>query len=473
MTPLWTLDAVAQATGGMAHGVASISGVTFDSREVRPGDLFVALEGATTDGHAFLGTAFANGAAAALVRHGTALDAPHVAAPDTMAALNALGLAARERASAARICGVTGSAGKTSTKEALRQCLERYRPGLTLASVKSYNNHTGVPLSLARMPADVRFGVFEMGMNHAGELTALSRLVRPHVAIVTTISSAHVAFFPDGEAGIARAKAEIFSGLEPGGTAILNAEAPHFDILLAAARAVGAEIVTFGLEQGDVHVQRIARHPTCTTLTADVRGELLTCKIGLPGDHWVSNGLAVLAAVQALGGDLGLAGLALAEMEGLEGRGKRSVVALPAGGDLLVLDESYNANPASMAAALAVLGGFECAGRGRRIAVLGPMRELGDKSTALHAALAEPIEAAGVDIVLLVGDEMSPLVSALPARVQTVRVEDAAAALDWLRDHVRADDIALVKASNSVGLSRVVKGLKALGRAGEKENALC
>lgn len=473
MTPLWTLDAVARATAGRAHGEVAITGVTFDSREVRPGDLFIALAGSATDGHAYLDTAFAKGAAAALVREGTTLHQPHVVVPDTMTALDALGRAARARATPARICGVTGSAGKTSTKEALRQCLERYRPGLTHASVKSYNNHTGVPLSLARMPADVRFGVFEMGMNHAGELRALSRLVRPHVAIVTTISSAHIEFFPDGEAGIARAKAEIFEGLEPGGVAILNMQAPHFDTLLAAARAVGAEVVTFGLERGDVHVQRIARHPTCTTLTANVRGDLLTCKIGLPGDHWVSNGLAVLAAVQAVGGDLGLAGLALAEMEGLEGRGKRSVVALASGGDVLVLDESYNANPASMAAALAVLGGFACAGRGRRIAVLGPMRELGDKSAALHAALAEPVEAAGVDIVLLVGDEMDPLAAALPARVQAVPVKDAAAALDWLSDHIRADDIVLVKASNSVGLSRVVRGLKTLGQAGAGESVQC
>lgn len=467
MTPLWTLEAVAQATGGMAFGSAAITGVSFDSREVRAGDLFIALEGSTSDGHAYLETAFANGAAAALVRTGTALAQPHVAVPDTMAGLNALGVAARARlAGLARICGVTGSAGKTSTKEALRLCLERYRPGLVHASVKSYNNHTGVPLSLARMPSDVRFGVFEMGMNHTGELRALGQLVRPHVAIITTISSAHVEYFPDGEPGIARAKAEILGSLEPGGIAILNADAPHFDILHAAARDAGVHVVTFGLAQGDVKVQRLARHPTCTTLTTDVRGDILTCKIGLPGDHWVSNGLAVLAAVQAMGGDLGLAGLALAEMEGLEGRGKRSVVALPGGGDVLVLDESYNANPASMAAALAVLGGFECAGRGRRIAVLGPMRELGDKSAGLHAALAEPVEAASVDIVLLVGADMSPLADALPARIQSVAVADGTEALDWLRDGVRADDIVLVKASNSVGLSRVVRGLKAMGQDG-------
>ncbi|MGK2284892.1 UDP-N-acetylmuramoyl-tripeptide--D-alanyl-D-alanine ligase [Pedomonas sp. V897] len=466
MTALWTSAELASATGGTASGDFAVGGVTFDSREVMPGDLFIALKGEKMDGHSFLAQAYAAGAAGALVSDPARLpsaDAPHVAVRDTFAALNDLARASRRRMGG-KVIGVTGSAGKTGVKEALRLALDRSAPGRTHASVKSYNNHTGVPLSLARMPQDSLYGVFEMGMNHPGELTELARLVRPHVAIVTTIASAHRAFFASEEA-IADAKAEIFTGLEPGGTAVLNRDNPHYARLRAAAEASGAaRIISFGVKAADADVRplKVAPSDICTSMTADVLGERLTFKIGMPGEHWALNALGVLAVVKAVGADLGLAGLALGEMQGLEGRGQRSFIAVGAGKAML-LDESYNANPASMAAALSVLGGFEPRRRGRRIAVLGAMKELGDETAAMHADLAGSIEAAGVAEAILVGAEMAALAEALPARIPHHVVGSAEEALTLLRDMVRADDIILVKGSNSVGLGRVVRSLNQHG----------
>ncbi|HEX8641725.1 MAG TPA: Mur ligase family protein, partial [Allosphingosinicella sp.] len=340
---LWTAAEIAAATGGTADGNFDVTGVAFDSREIGPGDLFVAMKGETTDGHRFLDQAFAAGAAGAVVSEGIAR--PHVRVADTSEALNALGRAARAR-TGAKVIGVTGSAGKTGTKEALHAALDRFAPGRTHRSVKSYNNHTGVPLSLARMPREARFGVFEMGMNHAGELARLTRLVRPHVALVTTIASAHRQFFASEEA-IADAKGEIFHGLEPGGTAIIPYDSPHRDRLTAAARPHAAAILTFGLGEGaDVRAAYVVRGPKGGTMaTATLPGGQLSFTLSQPGEHWVSNALAVLAAVHAVGGDLALAGLALADLGGLKGRGERRRVAV-AGGEALLIDESYNANPA-------------------------------------------------------------------------------------------------------------------------------
>src|SRR3954471_5280293 len=397
MSPLWTSDEIAAATGGPASAPFEATGVTFDSREVEPGHLFIALQGEATDGHRFLDQAFAAGAAGALV----SADTPHpaVRVADTMAALNDLGRASRAR-TGARICGVTGSVGKTGTKEALYAALDRSAPGEAHRSVKSYNNHTGVPLSLARMPRETRFGVFEMGMNHPGELAALTRLVRPHVAIVTAIAPAHREFFAS-DAEIAEAKAEIFQGLEPGGTAIVPFDSPHRERLIAAARPHAARIVTFGLGKGaDVRARETVGAPNGGSLVAALLPEAeLTFTISQPGEHWVSNALAVLAAVEALGGDLAAAGLALADMPGLKGRGERHLIPV-AGGEALLIDESYNANPASMAATLRTFGARQAAGR--RIAVLGAMRELGAASADFHAGLAEPVGAAGVDRLILV-----------------------------------------------------------------------
>lgn len=459
MTPLWTSAEIAAATRGHANQDFAVTGVTFDSREVGPGDLFLALTGEETDGHRFLGGAFGNGAAGAVVSEGATY--PSVRVEDTMAALQALGRAARARVDAT-IIGVTGSVGKTGTKEALAAALNRAMPGRVHRSVKSYNNHTGVPLSLARMPRDVAFGVFEMGMNHAGELAALTRLVRPHIAIVTAIAPAHTAFF-SGEEAIADAKGEIFQGLRPGGTAIVPFDSPHRDRLLAAARPYAGRIVTFGFGDGaDVRaVETMRVDGGGTFVTARVHQRELSFTIAHPGLHWVSNAMAVLAAVDAAERDLGLAGLALADLGGLPGRGQRFTTPI-AGGDALVIDESYNANPSSMRATLAVLA-MEAR---RRIAVLGGMRELGDDSAAYHAALAGPIDEAGISQAILVGAEMLPLAQALEGRVEFVHVPDAATAQRRLNDVLAPGDAVLIKGSNGIGLSAVVAGLKAPLKAG-------
>ena len=455
MSQLWTSEEIAAATNGVVDGAFSASGVTFDSREVIGGELFIALRGETTDGHRFVPMAQERGAAGFLVAD--RVDAPHVRVADTMAALEALGGASRGR-SDAKIIGVTGSVGKTSVKEALRLSLERFAPDRTHASVKSYNNHTGVPLSLARMPRDSRFGVFEMGMNHAGELAHLTRLVRPHVAVVTWIASAHRQFFASDEA-IADAKGEIFQGLEPGGVAVIPFDSPHRDRLIGHAEPHAARIVTFGEGEGaDVRALRFSLQPDCTTATADVMGETLTFKIGMAGRHWLNNALAVLGSVKVAGGDLGLAGLARAELKGLPGRGRR--LRIPRDGATAVLiDESYNANPASMAAALAVLGEVAPRDKGRRMAVLGAMRELGDESDRFHADLAPILLKAGVQRAILVGREMEPLAEALRRQLKVDCVADADSAIAIVDRELKGDDVLLVKGSNSVGLGRLVAHL--------------
>jgi UDP-N-acetylmuramoyl-tripeptide--D-alanyl-D-alanine ligase len=452
---LWTSAAIAAACHGQARADFACDGVSFDSREVVAGDLFIALKGEATDGHRFIDAALARGASGLLVSAPVA--APHVLVADTMAALNALGTAARDRSPALRI-GVTGSVGKTGVKEALKAALSRFAPDAVHASVKSYNNHTGVPLSLARMPAASRFGVFEMGMNHSGELAALTRLVRPHIAIVTWVASAHREFFAT-EADIARAKAEIFAGLPAGGTAIIPADNVHAPLLERAARDAGARVVRFGqAADADVRAEQTALHPDCSCVTARIHGERLIFKLGMAGAHWVNNALAVLAGVHAAGGDLALAGLALAEMNGLPGRGRR--LRVPAGdGQAIIIDEAYNANPASMAASLAVLRDVVPARHGRRLALLGAMKELGAHSTMLHAGLAAHVVDAGVAVAVLVGNEMEPLADALKRQVDVRHVADADAALAELAPMLAADDVLLVKGSNSMHLSRVIEAL--------------
>lgn len=452
MPYLWTSHAIAAATHGHVSADFDVKGVAFDSREVGPGDLFIALRGEATDGHCFLEQAYAQGAAGALVSDQAA--GPHVQVADTFVALEDLGRAARARTDA-KIIGVTGSVGKTSTKEALFAALDRSAPGSTHRSVKSYNNHTGVPLSLARMPASSRYGVLEMGMNHPGELAHLTTLVRPHIAIVTAIAPAHTEFFPD-EGAIADAKGEIFRGLEPGGIAIVPYDSPHRDRLIAAARPYAARIMTFGTaREADVRpIETMPVRTGGTFVSAKVGERELSFTVGQPGAHWVSNALAVLAAVDAVGGDLGLAGLGLADLGGLPGRGARFVAPVKQG-QALVIDESYNANPASMAATLSVLA----AEPGRHVAVLGEMRELGASSPDYHAALKEPLEAAHVEVALLVGEAMAPLAQALEGRLEFVHVPTAAAALEVLPGMLAPGDAVLVKGSNGVGLSRVIAAL--------------
>ena len=452
VSALWTSAAIAAATGGTASADFAVSGVAFDSREIGAGDLFMAMPGTEHDGHRFVDGAFAKGAAGAIVSQPVAH--PHILVADTAAALNALGVASRER-SKARVAGVTGSVGKTGTKEALAAALSRTPDVRVHRSVKSYNNHTGVPLSLARMPADSDYAVFEMGMNHAGEIAALTRLVRPHVAVVTAVAAVHLEFF-DSVEGIADAKAEIFEGLEPGGIAVIPFDSPYRDRLIAAAKPHAAHILTFGSGAGaDVRARDVIDNGDSSTVTAALPGVELCLTIGQPGAHWVSNGLAVLAAVHALGADLGVAALALADLESLPGRGARHNIRVGSGA-ALVLDESYNANPTSMRATLAVLAREN----GRKVVVLGAMGELGAESDALHAGLADDVMTAGAEIALLVGRGMAPLAAALEGRTEVRHVTDAAAADAALATLIAPGDAILVKGSNSVGLSALVASLK-------------
>ena len=453
MSTLWTSEEIARATGGTARGEFEATGVTFDSREVRSGDLFVAMPGSIRDGHEFAGQAIESGAAGLLVSR--PVDSPHVLVDDTARALQDLGRAARERSSA-KIVGVTGSVGKTSTKEALFAALERWRPGKVHRSVKSYNNHTGVPLSLARLPRHAEFAVLEMGMNNKGEIAALTRLVRPHVALITAIAPAHIENLGSEEA-IADAKGEVFEGLEEDGIAIIPNDSAHRDRLVRAARRHAGQIVTFGGGDADVHALHAVRADEGGSLvTAALLESAVTFTISQRGDHWISNALAVLAAVEAVGGDAGIAGLALADFGGLKGRGERHRVAVRDGWALLI-DESYNANPASMAATLKSLGSETDVKR--RIAVLGPMRELGPHADSLHAVLADPVLGAKVDELILVGDDMRPLEGALDGRIRITRVADAGEAAETLSRLLKDGDAVLVKASNSVGLARVVEAV--------------
>ena len=454
MTSLWTSDEIAAATGGTASASFEVTGATFDSREVGPGDLFVALPGTVHDGHKFVDGAFAAGAAGAIVSQ--PVSGPHVLVEDTFAALQAIGRASRER-TRATIVGVTGSVGKTSTKEAVYAALDRIRPGKVHRSVKSYNNHTGVPLSLARMPRDAEYAVLEMGMNHAGEIRALTAQVRPHLAIVTAIAPAHIENLGSEEA-IADAKGEIFEGLEPDGVAIVPNDTSHRDRLVKAARRHADRIITFGGGDADVHaVHAVTASGGGSLISAALLERELTFTISQRGEHWVSNALAVLAAVEALGEDVAVAGLALADMAGLKGRGERHVIELD-GGEVLLIDESYNANPASMAATLKSLG--EEREVTRRVAVLGPMRELGEHSASLHADLAPAVLGANVDCLILIGDEMRPLAEQVVGKLALDLASDVGDATDMLLRTIRPGDAILVKASNSVGLAKLVERVK-------------
>jgi UDP-N-acetylmuramoyl-tripeptide--D-alanyl-D-alanine ligase len=461
MSPLWTAAEAAAATAGRATRDWTASGVSIDSRSLAPGDLFIALAGPKFDGHDFAAAALAKGAAAALVHRrpeGVGEEAPLLIVADTMAALEELGRASRRR-TAAQIIGVTGSVGKTGTKEALKRALERQGPAF--ASAGSLNNQWGVPLSLSRMPRETRWGIFEMGMNHPGEIDALSRLVRPDVAVITTIEPAHLGFFPSVEA-IADAKAEIFAGMEQRGAAVLNRDNPHFARLAAAARARGiTRILGFGTH-ADAAVKLIDSHlyATASAVTASVMGEIVDYCIAIPGQHWVMNSLAVLAAVKAAGGDVGAAAAAMSSVQPLEGRGRRHRIAAGEGHAELI-DESYNASPASMRAALAVLGTM-IPGRGaRRIAVLGDMLELGDDAVRLHVELAQPIQEAGIALVFTVGANMRALYDALPKRLRGGHAASSAEMAEIVARRLRPGDIVTVKGSYGSRMAEVVRRLLA------------
>lgn len=457
---LWSSAAIEAATGGTATHHFQAAGVEMDSRDVKPGDVFIALRGEAMDGHKFVAAAFAKGAIAAIVDR--PVDFPHVLVADTTQALHNLAHAARGRSDAVRIA-ITGSVGKTGVKEAIFACLDRASRGAAHRSVRSYNNHVGVPLSLARLPARAKFGVFEMGMNHAGEIAPLADHVRPHVALITTIAPAHIENLGSLEA-IADEKAQIFTGLLPGGTAIIPADADHADRLIAAAQACGARVVTFGRSAG-ANVRLLDAIPAAggagTLITADLGDIRLCYTIAEPGDHWIVNSLGVMAAVRAAGGDLASAGLALAEMGGLKGRGARHTLPV-AGGTALLIDESYNANPASMRATLKTLAATPST---RRIAVLGSMKELGDFSEGFHRQLAEPLQEADVTHAILVGEEMRALAdqlgkdsaNPLGKPITFAHCETPAEAIAALGHYgLCHGDAVLVKGSNSVGLGRVV-----------------
>lgn len=469
-TALWDAAGVAAATGGTTRADCFIANVATDSREIEQGGLFFALQGEAMDGHKFLTAAREKGATLAVVER--VVDMPHVLVKDSFEALKALGAAARARiVPEAKIIGVTGSVGKTSVKEAIHAVLNRASRGLAHRSVKSYNNHVGVPLSMARMPARTLYGIFEMGMNHAGEISALTAQVRPHVAVVTNIAPAHIENLGSEEA-IADAKAEIFEGLVEGGTAVIPADSPHYERLKAAAEARGAKVLSFGrARHADVRLLDALTAPGYggrsggSLVTADLGDIRLCYTVSAPGEHWVMNSLAVMAVVRAVGADFGSAGLAMAELEGLVGRGARTEIATPDGGTALMIDESYNANPASMRSTLAMLRDETVR---RRIAVLGAMKELGDFAPALHAQLLEPIADAGVDFALLVGPEMAALAqelgtsptSALGKPIGFAHCQNADEAIARLAAFGLANgDAVLVKGSNSVGLGKLVTAL--------------
>ena len=455
--PLWTADEAAAATGGQSVGRWSANGVSIDTRTLAKGDLFVALQGDARDGHGFVAAALEKGAAAAMVARrpdGVAENAPLLVVPDTQAGLEALGRASRAR-SKARIVAVTGSAGKTTTKEMLHLMLARC--GKVAASAASYNNHWGVPLSLARMPRDTDYGVFEIGMNHAGEIRALVKQVRPHVAVITTVVSAHLEYFGTVEA-IADAKAEIFEGLNPGGAAILPLDNPQFGRLKTRARAAGVEnILRFGASVG-ADARLISAEPLSEgqKVTADIAGALMSFVIGAAGTHIATNALATLLAVRELGADMNTAAAALASFSALKGRGAR----FSAGG-IEVIDESYNANPASMSAAMKLLGDSRVAPPARRIAVLGDMLELGQQSEALHRAIAEDLAAAHADAAFLCGPHMRALWEAIPARSRGAYAQTSTELVPELMRALSAGDVVLVKGSFGSRMSVIIDALKA------------
>jgi UDP-N-acetylmuramoyl-tripeptide--D-alanyl-D-alanine ligase len=456
--PLWSSEAAAAATGGRTRGGWSATGVSIDSRTLVPGDLFVALRGPRLDGHRFVGSALAGGAAAVMVDQvpdGIADGAPLLTVANTQAGLERLGEAARSR-TAARICAITGSVGKTGTKEALHAALSAC--GASHASHASFNNQWGVPLSLARMSASCDYGVFELGMNHAGELSALSRQVRPHVVVVTTVEATHLEHFPSEDA-IADAKAEIFEGAVEGATAILNRDNRHFERLAVAAKGRGLRVVSFGEhDTADVRAVAVRTHSTCSCVIAVVGDERLTYKIAIPGRHWVRNSLAVLAAVRALGADITRAALALASLEPPPGRGRRHSV-VGSFGAVTLIDDSYNASPASVRAALESLGNTDPEPGGRRIVVLGDMLELGPRSAELHAGLAADVLAAGVSCVHTAGRHMLALHEALPADLRGIHAATVEDLLERLRRAFRNGDVVLVKGSRASAMDRIVTAL--------------
>ncbi len=461
--PLWTAAAMAQAMGARMSGEppTAVTGLSIDSRTVAPGEAYFAIKGDVHDGHDFVDAALKAGAALAVVsaaqRSAYAADAPLLVVDDVLAGLVALAHASRARLGA-KVIAVTGSVGKTSTKEMLRQVFAPQGP--THASVASFNNHWGVPLSLARCPADAAFAIFEIGMNHAGEIERLVKMVRPHVAIVTTVEPVHLEFFKNVEA-IADAKAEIFAGVEPCGVAVLNRDNAQFARLQRRAKKVGiANIVSFGAHKSaNARLLDLSLHPECSAVHASIVGHDVTYKLGMPGRHMALNSLAVLAVASLAGADLARSALALSDARPASGRGERQVLEIGHGSAILI-DESYNANPASMAAALNVLGAAAIGARGRRIAVLGDMLELGPTGAELHRGLVEAVKANRIDAVFCCGPLMRNLWDALPTGARGGYAESSAALESQVVAAIRDGDAVMIKGSLGSKMKTIVKALE-------------
>jgi UDP-N-acetylmuramoyl-tripeptide--D-alanyl-D-alanine ligase len=460
--PLWTSDAMAQAMRASINGALpdAVTGLSIDSRSIAPGEAYFAIKGDVHDGHDFVMAALKAGAALAVVeaaQRDKFPDTPLLVVDDVLAGLCDLARAARARLSG-QVIAVTGSVGKTSTKEALRCVLSAQ--GETHASAASFNNHWGVPLSLARCPANVRFAIFEIGMNHAGEIEPLVRMVRPLIAIVTTVEPVHLEFFAGIEA-IADAKAEIFEGVEPGGAVVLNRDNSQFARLQARARELGiSRIVSFGTDKkSEARLIDVALQAACSAVHANILGHDVTYKLGMPGRHMAMNSLAVLAASSLAGADLALAALALSQLQPPAGRGVRRMLEL-AHGEATLIDESYNANPASMAAALNVLGQAVVGPHGRRIAVLGDMLELGPTGPALHRGLNEAVKANQIDLVYCCGPLMRNLWDALSAGKRGGYADSSAGLEAQLVAAIRAGDAIMVKGSLGSKMKTIVNALE-------------
>lgn len=472
MTTLWTAEEAQAATGGSGPGGWQAAGVSIDSRKVAPGDLFVALKGPTHDGHDHVAAALAAGAAAALVERApdnVARAAPLLHVPDTQRGLEALAKAARARFPG-KVLALTGSVGKTGTKEMLARMLAAEGP--TAATHGNLNNQIGAPLTLARLPRQADFAVIELGMNHAGEIGPLSRMTRPHCALITRIAPAHTEFFASVDA-IADAKAEVFEGLEPGATAIVNADDGYADRLADAAERHGAaRVLRFGeAAVADARLLACEAGPEGSVVEADILGTRLAYRIGAPGRHWVLNSVGALAAVTALGGDAKRAAATLAAVKAPAGRGATERLTLPQG-EITLIDESYNASPAAMRAAFAVLATHEPGANGRRIAVLGDMLELGQTAAAEHAALGTMLADLSVDAVFAAGPEMAALVQALRPGQYAAHAPDATALVAEVLPALRAGDVVLVKGSLGIGMARVLRALRDAAAGKDMTDAL-
>ena len=463
MTFLWTSQEMIEAMAGRPFGTlpAGITGISIDSRTVAPGEAFFAIKGDRVDGHDFASLAVANGASLLVVAEAKLpalgrLTVPMIVVDDVLGALQQLALAARDRSSAT-IIAVTGSVGKTTTKEMLRLALEP--SGNVHAAVASFNNHWGVPLTLARMPVDTRYGVFEIGMNHPGEIGPLSRMVRPGLAIITTLAPAHLGNFT-GIEEIAAAKAEIFEGVAPGGDVILNRDNSQFDFLEQAAQAAGIDnIHSFGQHaKAEFRLAEFDGAAELSTVWFNHGGETREVIIGAPGRHLAENAMAVLGAVSLVGADMDAAIEALGQISAIKGRGARHRLSID-GGSFTLIDESYNANPASMRAAIAVLAAAQPDGEGRRIAVLGDMLEMGAFSGEVHADLASPLLAAGIEHVWLAGTEMAALRDALPDSVHVEYRQSTDELAAFVTGAVAPGDIVMVKSSLGLGFGRIVSAL--------------